>query len=276
MRLGTIRHDGRTVAVRDEGEAVVLLDAPDVGTLLATDDWAERAATHDGPRLPAAGLTFDAPVPQPGAVFCVGLNYRTHIEESGEQVPAYPTLFGKLARTLIGPHDDIQLPAGEDRLVDWEAELVVVVGRAVRHADPATAAAAIAGFTVGNDISVRDYQRRTSQWLQGKCFEATTPVGPWLRTVDETGPAPDLAISCAVDGDVKQASRTSDLLFGPAELVGYLSRIVTLRPGDLIFTGTPGGVGQSRTPAEFLHAGSIVETTIEGIGSLRNTCVPAA
>ena len=157
---------------------------------------------------------------------CIGQNYLRHIEETGATRPEYPTVFAKFARALIGDGEPIVLPSISDR-VDWEVELVVVVGREVRNADAEAAAAAIAGFTVGNDVSARDLQSRTSQWLQGKTCESTTPVGPCMTTADVTGTEPDLAISCAVDGVVRQDSRTSDLLFKPVDLVRYLSHILT-------------------------------------------------
>jgi acylpyruvate hydrolase len=204
-------------------------------------------------------------------VLCIGQNYLRHIEETGATEPEYPTVFAKYTRALIGDGDPIVLPSISQR-VDWEVELVVVIGREVRNAEAEEAAAAIAGFTVGNDISARDLQGRTSQWLQGKTCESTTPVGPYLTTADVTGVEPDLAISCAVDGVVRQDSRTSDLLFKPVELVSYLSRIITLDPGDLIFTGTPGGVGQGMVPPVFLEAGQTVTSSIEAIGSLVNRC----
>ncbi|MEU6192199.1 fumarylacetoacetate hydrolase family protein [Streptomyces sp. NPDC047061] len=214
-------------------------------------------------------------VPHPSKILCVGLNYKDHIAEMGRETPEYPTLFGKFADTLLGAEDDLVLPA-ESGAVDWEAELAVVVGRTVRHASTAEAVAAIAGFTVANDVSARDWQRRTGQWLQGKAFEATTPLGPVLVTGEEVDAAADLEISCMVDGVVKQRSRTSQLLFGPADIVAYVSRFTTLRPGDVLLTGTPGGVGAGREPAEFLTPGQVLTTTVEGIGSCHNTCVEEA
>jgi acylpyruvate hydrolase len=269
MRLATVRHNGTTRAARIEDGHAVLLDHPDVAALLA----AGTTGADDGARVPLDTLTFAPVVPRPSKVFCVGLNYRTHIEESGMEVPTYPTLFSKVGRSLVGATDDLRLPPGPERRVDWEAELVLVIGRPVRRAGADEARAAIAGYTVGNDVSVRDFQFRTPQWLQGKCFEGLSPVGPWMSTVDEVGPEPDLPIRCEVDGVVKQDARTGDLLFGPIELVAYISQIVTLDPGDLIFTGTPAGVGQSRTPAEYLTAGQQLRTTIDGIGTLTNRCV---
>jgi acylpyruvate hydrolase len=145
----------------------------------------------------------------------------------------------------------------------------------VRHASPEEAAAAIAGFTVANDISMRDWQNRTAQWLQGKTFEHATPIGPWMVTPDEVGgAAPDLELTCEVDGVLRQRSRTSQLVFGPAHVVAYLSDVITLHPGDLILTGTPGGVGHAMDPPVYLRAGQRVRTAIEGIGELVNECVP--
>src|SRR6202042_3049262 len=194
-----------------------------------------------------AEADFAPVVPSPSKVIGVGLNYRTHIQETGRELPEYPTLFAKFAETLMGPYDDLALPWVSNR-VDWEAELGLIIGRPVYRADAAEAAGAIAGYTVCNDVSMRDFQRRTLQWLAGKMFEHTTPVGPYLVTPDEVGDAKDLQIRCEVDGEVMQESRTSDLLFSPAEIIAYASQAITLRPGDLIATGTTGGVGDARKP----------------------------
>lgn len=190
----------------------------------------------------------------------------------GREVPAHPTFFAKFPNSLIGAHDPIQLPRVSTS-VDWEVELGVVIGSPARHVSRDDALDHVAGYTVVNDISVRDYQRRTLQFLQGKTFEATTPVGPWLVTSDElpAGGA-GLPVQCEVDGEVMQASTTSDLLFDVATLVSYFSEIATLEPGDLIATGTPDGVGAGRTPPVFLRDGQVVRTTIEGVGELVNRC----
>jgi acylpyruvate hydrolase len=220
------------------------------------------------------GADYAPVVLDPGKVICVGVNYADHIAEMGREAPDFPTLFAKFTDALIGARDVIVLPAVSE-MVDWEVELAVVVGRDIRHATPEGAAAAIGGFTVANDISMRDWQNRTTQWLQGKTFEHATPVGPWMVTPDEVGgSAPDLELTCEVDGVPRQRSRTSHLVFGPAAIVAYVSDIVTLRPGDLVLTGTPGGVGQAMNPPVYLRAGQVVRTAIEGIGELVNTCVP--
>jgi acylpyruvate hydrolase len=272
VRLVTARVGGAERAARVEGESLVLLEAPNVGALLASGPGWPAAAAADGERVAAAGVPLGKLVPAPEKVICVGLNYRTHAEETGLGVPEFPTLFAKYARTLLAPADDIVLPA-VSTMVDWEAELVVVVGHDVRDADETQAAAAIAGYTVANDISMRDWQRRTRQWLQGKAFEATTPVGPALVTADEVADPLDLEIMCEVDGETVQRSSTSDLVFSPAALVAYASQIITLVPGDLILTGTPGGVGSARTPPRYLRPGEVVRTAVDGIGELVNACV---
>ena len=175
---------------------------------------------------------------------------------------------------MIGARDPILVPP-ESEQVDWEVELAFVVGREVRRARGAEARDAIAGFTVLNDVSMRDWQFRTMQFLQGKTWERSTPVGPAMVTLDEVpgGPSPDVVLTCEVDGEVMQKGRTTDLLFGPEELVEYISTIVTLEPGDLVATGTPSGVGAGRTPPVFLRPGQVVRTAIEGIGDLLNECV---
>lgn len=271
MRLATIRTTSGTRAARVDGEAVVELRAPDVGALLASGvDLAVAETTgtvHD------VGAVDLAPVvPRPDKVLCLGLNYRAHILEMGHDLPDHPTVFSKYAVALVGAHDDIWLPP-ESEQVDWEAELGVVIGRPVRRATVAEARAAIAGFTVVNDISMRDWQYRTQQWDQGKTWEHATPVGPWLVTPDEVDEARDLRVTCTVDGEVMQDGRTADLLFDPVETVRYLSTVCTLVPGDVIFTGTPAGVGHGRVPPVYLRAGQAVRTAIEGIGELVNRCV---
>jgi len=272
VQLATVRYGERTYAARVGDDHVELLEPTDVGALLAMPGGVEAARTATAAsRVPKDAVAVRALVPRPPKVLCIGQNYLRHIEETGATVPDYPTVFAKYTRALIGDGDPIMLPSISQR-VDWEVELVIVVGRPVRNAGAEEAAASIAGFTVGNDISARDLQSRTSQWLQGKTCESTTPVGPCMTTPDVTGVEPDLAISCAVDGVVRQDSRTSDLLFKPVELVMYLSRIITLDPGDLIFTGTPSGVGQGMVPPVFLQDGQTVTSSIEAIGSLVNRC----
>ncbi len=256
------------MAVRIEGDEAVELDAADVGDVLRRDDWQDWAAAAAGARRPVADLDYAPLIVAPDKIVCCGLNYRTHILEFTRELPAFPTLFAKFRSTLCGPNDDIVLPPVSEA-VDWEVELAVIIGTRGRSVSVAAAPALIAGYAVLNDVSMRDYQNRTLQWLQGKCFEGTTPLGPWLVTSDES-PGPSREVVCEVDGVVKQKADTSDLLFPPAELVSYISDIITLEPGDVIATGTPGGVGFARDPQEGLVDGSVMVTRIEGLGECRN------
>lgn len=273
MKLATIRTATGTAAVRLDGARAVETGAPDVAALLRRPDWRTAAAAADGPSHEVAALDLAPVVTTPSKIFCVGHNYRGHIAEMGREMPSYPALFGKFANVLLGARDDIVHP-GETEELDWEAELGFVIGsRLRRRAGKEEAAAAIAGYTVVNDISMRDWQWRTPQWLQGKAWEASTPAGPWLVTGDEIDDAADLEIRLDVDGEVMQRSRTSDLLFTPADIAAYLSTFTTLEPGDLVLTGTPGGVGAARDPKVFLKPGQVVRTVVEGVGECVNMVV---
>jgi acylpyruvate hydrolase len=278
VKLATLRRNGDTVAVRlDDDGAVEIAGFADVGALLADPEWRSIAAATAGRFLPIGDIADDAwapVVPAPRKIVCVGVNYREHIREMGRDEPDFPTLFTKYPESLVGAGDAIVLPPHAADAVDWEAELAVVIGTRVRRVDEATAAAAIAGYTVLNDVSMRDWQNRTLQWLQGKSFENSTPVGPVLATVDEV-PA-SARITTSVDDELLQDGRIDDLVFGPAAIVSYISQIFPLDPGDIVATGTPGGVGHARTPPRYLTPGQVVVTTIEGIGSLRNTVVAGA
>jgi acylpyruvate hydrolase len=209
--------------------------------------------------------------PVPGKVICCGLNYVDHIAETGRETPAYPTLFAKYADTLLGPEADIVVPAGCH--LDWEAELAVVVGAPVRGVDREEAGRAIAGYAVANDISLRDWQGRTSQWFQGKAWDATTPISDHYVSAVEVDPVGGLEIVCRVNDEVRQRSNTKELVFDAAALVAYVSTFTRLSPGDLLLTGTPGGVGLGMTPPLYLTDGDVVETEIEGVGTLRNRVV---
>ena len=268
MRLATIRDGDRTLAVRADGDEAVELPAADVREVLGRDGWQDWAAAPGGPRRPIAGLDFAPLIPSPDKIVCVGLNYRSHIQETGREEPTHPTLFAKFRSALIGANDDIALPAAS-QAVDWEAELAVIVGARARHLSVDDAPGAIAGYAILNDVSMRDWQNRTLQWLQGKTWERSTPLGPWLVTTDES-PGPSREISCEVDGEQMQKADTADLVFGPATLVSYISTILTLEPGDVIATGTPSGVGAGR--GRFLADGSEVVTRIAGLGEQRNIC----
>ncbi|WP_040789127.1 fumarylacetoacetate hydrolase family protein [Nocardia paucivorans] len=270
MRLRTVLSD------TGDSRAEVRLDglwcattAPDVGALLAHPAW--RTGPRLAERQPALQGSPAPVVTTPRKVICCGHNYRSHIAEMGRPEPEYPTLFTKFADTLTAWDADIALPGDpESVLLDWEAELAVVVGAVLHRVDHATARAGIAGYTVANDFSIRTWQRHTSQWLPGKAFDATTPLGPELVTPDEVDPADGLRIVCRVNGVEEQIGSTADLVFDPAALLSYISGFTTLRPGDVVLTGTPGGVGIAAEPPRYLRAGDVVETEIDGLGLLRN------
>ena len=279
MKLATIRVAGTTRAVKADGAALIDLGAADLGEFLSVPGWQERAAAASvadpgAVTYPVAAADFAPLVPNPSKVVCVGLNYRNHIQEMGRDLPEYPTLFAKFADTLTGANDDLAKPAETDRW-DWEAELAIVIGKPVRRVTGADAAAAIAGFTVLNDLSARDWQFRTKEWLQGKIWDRSTPVGPYLVTPDELpgGTKPELRIQLIVDEETMQDDTTADLLFDPVALVGYISTITRLNPGDIIATGTPGGVGNARKPPRFLVGGETVTARIEGLGETVNRVV---
>ncbi|TWV53497.1 fumarylacetoacetate hydrolase family protein [Streptomyces misionensis] len=273
MKLATLRTADGTRAVRLDGDTLVDLGYADLGELFAEDDWLGKAATTSGTAYPVEGADFAPVVPNPSKVVCVGHNYTNHIKEMGRDLPSHPTLFPKFAETLIGANDDIAKPAETDSL-DWEVELAVVIGKQVRRADEQQAADAIAGFTVMNDISLRDWQFRTIEWTQGKIWEATTPLGPYVVTPDDVGGVrPALKVKTVVDGEVMQQDDTGTLLFDPVFLVQYISTVITLKPGDVIATGTPAGVGNARDPKVFLLPGQTVVTEIAGLGACTNNVV---
>ncbi|WP_138419128.1 fumarylacetoacetate hydrolase family protein [Sinomonas gamaensis] len=272
MKLATLRLSSSgtagTVAVRQDGDTFVEIPGySDLGALLAVEGWREIAEKADGAAHPVEGADLAPVVPSPSKVFCVGMNYATHIEEMGRDLPEYPTLFAKFAETLTGPFDDIELPVA-DHAIDWEAELVVVVGKRARRVGEDIAGEYIAGYTAANDVSMRSYQFRTKEWLQGKVWEKSTPVGPVMVTPDELDQ--DAAITTTVDGEERQRGSIGDLVHSPEFLVSYISEMITLNPGDLILTGTTGGVGHARRPEVYLADGQTVTVAIEGIGELRN------
>lgn len=272
MKVATLRTGDGTTAAMLLGDEFHALDWPDVGALVASG--VALTELRPGPLFCRSGEADYAPlIPRPAKIFCVGVNYRAHLDELGMKRPAHPTLFSKFHTALAGANDTLA-PCRISSAIDWEAELVIVVGRHVSKATRDEAAAAIAGFCVGNDISARDLQLRTTQWLAGKTLDASTPLGPCLVTVDETGTSPDLAISCSVNGVVMQEARTNDVLFDPADLIVDISSFCMLEPGDMIFTGTPGGIGAARNPPLFLKPGDVVTTEIDGLGRCANRIAP--
>ncbi len=273
MKLARISVEGKIFLARKEIDHFVALPFEDFNELLSSQNWQELAAV-DGRKIPLAMPRFQRLL-NPNHIFCIGLNYKGHIQETGKATPTYPTIFAKFSSTLTGPESQIILPINATE-VDWEVELGIIIGKPTKNVTVVQATDHIAGYTVVNDISMRDWQSRTNQWFQGKNFEASTPVGPYLVTADEIDDARNLSISCAINGETMQDGRTSDLLFSPAELVAYISQFTTLLPGDLIASGTPSGVGMAKSPKRFLQDGDLLVSEIEGIGALSNRFIVKA
>lgn len=247
---------------RVEGDLVVPM-GPDLVAYLETGE------AREGEPIPLDRVRLRAPVPRPGKVIGIGLNYRDHALESGQPIPEAPILFAKFANSVIGPGEPIRIPP-ETTQADYEAELGVVIGRRARRVPASRALEHVAGYTCVNDVSARDLQFLSSQWMAGKAIDTFLPCGPWLVTPEEIPDPQDLAISLRLNGETMQASRTSQMVFGVAELIAWISRTTTLEPGDLIATGTPPGVGFARTPPVWLADGDVVTVEIERIGALTN------
>jgi 2-keto-4-pentenoate hydratase/2-oxohepta-3-ene-1,7-dioic acid hydratase in catechol pathway len=239
----------------------------------------ERAGTPQGPWQeqlvrPLSGVRLKAPVLHPRKIICLGLNYRDHAEEQGAKIPKNPILFGKYDRSLIGHGEDIEYPAVTEQL-DYEAELAVVIGRSGRHIAKRDALSHVAGYAAFNDVTSRDVQFADRQWLRGKMGDAHAPFGPWLVTADEIADPQALGIRLWLNGELLQDSSTSELIFGIAELVSFISASVTLDVGDVIATGTPSGVGFARKPPVFMAPDDVVRVEVDGIGVLENRVVKA-
>jgi 2-keto-4-pentenoate hydratase/2-oxohepta-3-ene-1,7-dioic acid hydratase in catechol pathway len=284
MRLMTVQTEGGPRACGERDGQYVDLGAADptlpasLRDLLATGEEGLRRARE---ALSRGAVAYDpatavllAPIPNPRKIVCLGLNYRDHAVETGAPIPAEPILFSKYATAVIGPGASIVLPAVSDQ-VDYEAELVVVVGRGGKAIPRERAYDHVAGYTVGHDVSARDWQlhKPGKQWMAGKTFDTFAPIGPALVTADEVPDPHALGIRLRLNGQTMQDSSTSQLIFRVDEVIAYLSRIFTLEPGDLIFTGTPPGVGMARTPPVWLKPGDVVEVEIDGLGTLRNPVV---
>jgi acylpyruvate hydrolase len=269
MRFASVLIDGAPAAVAIEDEtAIPLAGIPELG--LNTPLSALREARLDrAAGVPLAEVRLRAVVPRPAKIICVGLNYHAHVEETKRDLPDYPVLFTKFATSLTGPTDPICCPP-ESEAIDYEGELAVVIGERARRVDPSAALDAIAGYTVANDVTMRDYQYKTHQWLQGKAWDASTPLGPALVTADEVADPGALLLRTRVNEELVQESSTERLIFDVATLVSVISEFATLEPGDVILTGTPGGVGFRRDPQLLLGDGDVVSVEIEGIGRIEN------
>jgi 2,4-diketo-3-deoxy-L-fuconate hydrolase len=235
------------------------------------DDFREFAATLTAPTGPLVEAALRNPVPRPRQVFAIGINYRDHAEESGMDPSEVPIVFTKFPTSLAGPFADIE---GVGDSTDWEVELVAVIGRTTDRVTTSDAWSHVAGVTIGQDISDRHLQFAAgAQFSLGKSRRGYGPIGPWIVTPDEMNNPDDLALGCSVNGEKMQDARTTDLVFDVPQLIAELSAVLPLLPGDVIFTGTPGGVGIARRPPRFLQPGDILETSIEGIGTIRNRIV---
>jgi 2-keto-4-pentenoate hydratase/2-oxohepta-3-ene-1,7-dioic acid hydratase in catechol pathway len=285
MRIVTFRRAGRTAepGVLLSGRVVSLSDAgySDVIALLA--QGAEGRARienfiYNPPSRAVAELgsvTLMAPVPRPPKLICVGLNYRDHAIESGMEIPKVPTIFNKFPNTVIGPDEPIVLPRVSAK-PDYEAEMAFVIGRGGKHIPAERWRDHVFGYTIVNDVSARDFQMATTQWLMGKTFDTFAPMGPWIVSADEIEDPHALDISLTIGGEVLQRSNTRELIFRVPELIAYISSVVTLEPGDVVSTGTPSGVGFARKPPRWLTAGDEVTVKVQGIGELRNPVVAEA
>lgn len=271
MKVATIRLPGRLCAVRQDGNVFVEIQGfSDIGALVQFPNWKEIAAQASGLTHPVVGADLAPTIPKPGKIMCIGMNYKQHIVERGAPFPDYPTVFAKFSDALAGANDYIPLPP-EDSKVDWEGELAVIIGKPARRIRKEEAENYIAGYTVFNDISMRGFQNRSRQWLQGKTWENSSPLGPVMVTPQELNP--NARIQTRIDGLVVQDSTVDDLLFDIPQIISYLSVFTTLQPGDVISTGTPSGVGTAQDPKRFLVSGEVLETSIEGIGSLKNQVI---
>ena len=258
MRLATFQVPGRAEPISGEvrgDEAIAFSDGSTVRDRLASGP----ANAADGDRWPLEQVSLLAPVPDPGAIYCIGLNYAKHAAETGAELPPRPIVFVKVRGAVAPPGGPIRCPAVVRRL-DYEGELVVVIG----------AQGAIAGYCVADDVSARDLQKREPQWTRAKGADTFCPYGPWVTTADEVPSPENLRLRTWVNGELRQDARTSDLIFGCQELVDFIAETCTLTPGDLILTGTPSGVGMGSQPPRFLQSGDVIRIEIEGLGAIEH------
>jgi 2-keto-4-pentenoate hydratase/2-oxohepta-3-ene-1,7-dioic acid hydratase in catechol pathway len=279
LKLITFEIDGEVHTGALEGDAVA-----DLGTVVEGTSDLRSILRGPGleslePAIRSAARTIDLadirllpPIPSPEKIICVGVNYKTHREETGHAEKQYPTIFTRFADTQIAAEADIRRPAFSDRL-DYEGELAVIIGAPAFRVGKAEALDVVAGYSVYNDFTVRDWQRHTTQWIPGKNFPGTGAFGPALVSKDEVADPRDLTLTTRVNGEIRQLAAVSDLIFDIPELIEYITQFTALHPGDVIVTGTPGGVGQFMDPPTFLQDGDVVEVDIPGIGTLRNAVI---
>lgn len=281
MKLATFTHQGSTrIGLVDDGDVVDLAaaapDLPrDMLTLLEAGDAAlvrAREALVSDARLPLAEVRLEAPIARPPKFLAIGLNYADHVAESGRETPEYPILFNKQSTCVVGPYDDVHIPRAS-HVVDYEGELGMVIGKRCRHVARDDAEEVIAGYLIVDDVSVRDWQLRVPTMTIGKSFDTHGPIGPWIVTRDEIGDPHRLRSRTWVNGELRQDTNTQELIFDCFDLIEHLSTSFTLEPGDVIATGTSGGVGIAMKPPKLLKAGDVVKIEIEGIGHIENPCI---
>lgn len=264
-RIGVVLNDTIIDLAVGDGDAMI--------NLIAEWDTRKEAiarAAGSAESRPLSSVRLLAPVPRPGKIFAIGLNYADHIAESKVETPQHQVWFTKAGTSINGPTDPI-LIAKSGSFVDYEVELVAVIGKRGRDITKANAAAHVFGYCVGNDVTERFWQHRTPQWSLGKSFDSHAPIGPWITTADEAGDPHAMGLRCFVNGEKRQDSNTKHLVFNVWEQIEHLSQAMTLEPGDLIFTGTPGGIGAAMDPRQFLKAGDIVRCEIDGLGAIEAT-----
>jgi len=281
MKLATFEKNGTARTGIVSGDGIIDLAQTNLPTemtaLIAvwpkiTDD-ARTIARDVKPHFKLSEVHLLAPVPHPQKILAIGLNYADHIAESGQPKPERQIWFSKLPNAVNGPYDPIPLPKVSTAL-DYEAEMVAVIGRRCKHVSKEDAASAVFGYACGNDVTVRDWQFHTPQWIVGKSFDSHAPFGPWITTSDEVGDPHTLGIRCFVNGEKRQDSNTGNLVFNVFDQIALLSQAMTLEPGDIIFTGTPGGVGMAMKPPKFLQAGDVVRVEIDRLGALEAKVAP--
>lgn len=275
MKLVTYSHNGNTSIGRVDGDQIIDLFAlaPDMRALFAIDNWQGKAANATGEGISVSDVMLHSPVLNPSKILAIGLNYKDHIEETGLDTPEFPMFFNKQASAVNGPYDPIHMPKVSEKL-DYEGEMGFIIGRRCRHVPRERAHEVIAGFTVCNDVSVRDWQMRAQTFTLGKSFDTHSPFGPYLVTPDEVGDPHNLTLKTTVNGETRQDSNTQHLVFDCYDQIETLTAAFTLEPGDLIVTGTPSGVGIGFKPHKYLHVGDKVRVEIEKLGAIENEVIP--
>jgi 2-keto-4-pentenoate hydratase/2-oxohepta-3-ene-1,7-dioic acid hydratase in catechol pathway len=273
MHPGLVK-DGTVINLETAGfrSVIELIEAGPEG-LAKAEKLASDAPPTAQRALPEVRLC--APIPKPGKLICVGLNYLDHAKETGAEIPKVPTIFNKFNTAVIGPGENIVLPKAS-KAPDFEAEFAFIIGRGGRYISKDNWKDHVFGYTIVNDVTARDYQRATTQWLMGKTFDTFAPMGPWIVTADEIADPHDLDIELEIDGETLQDSNTRELIFKVPDLIVFLSSVFTLEPGDVVSTGTPSGVGFARKPPRYLHAGEEITVRISAIGELKNRVVAEA